>query len=238
MAVLLLAYGDPQAKQLLRQAIEARYGVRPPALESLQIDFKGRTKTKVGPVSTWVPVDVTAYFHFPNAMRWDFVVKPLGLPVQRGVESLYESVYRVMRNKAPSIVTETAQIAYLRRRLWAIAAMLLTPLGEDFVKLGINPEPYSFYAVNTRIDDQINLVLRPNYTLEKVYFECENPDTERIQRFEMRLAEPLIELEELAIPSKITVCWDDEPYFEIEPSAVISNPTLETSVFSLEVATI
>ena len=55
MPVLLLAQGDAEARDLLRKAIEARYGPRPPALDSLKIDFNGRTRIKVGPVMTWVP---------------------------------------------------------------------------------------------------------------------------------------------------------------------------------------
>ena len=61
MPVLLLAQGDPQAKDLLRKAIHARYGLRPPALDSLHINFKGRllcagliTQDPVGVVSVAV----------------------------------------------------------------------------------------------------------------------------------------------------------------------------------------
>ena len=38
MPVLLLAQGDPRAKDMLRKAIEARYGLRPVPLESLKLD--------------------------------------------------------------------------------------------------------------------------------------------------------------------------------------------------------
>ena len=81
MPVLLLAQGDTTSKDMLRHAIEARYGLRPPVLESLQIDFKGRVRAKLGPINTWVPVEATAYFNFPTSMRWDFSVKAAGVQI-------------------------------------------------------------------------------------------------------------------------------------------------------------
>lgn len=234
MPVLLLAYGDPKAKDLLRRAIEARYGVRPPALEALKLNFKGRARAKLGPVAAWVPVEATAYFQFPTAMRWDFVVKPLGLPVQRGVEALYDHEYRVLRGKTATLVSDEAQIAYLRRRLWAVAAMLLTPLGEDFVKVSVNENGgRSFQVTNTRLDDTVNVYLRADYTVESVQVECLNPDTGRQQCFIMRLSEAQIELNELILPKKIEVFWDNDPAFEVEPTLVESNPAVTASTFTL-----
>jgi hypothetical protein len=238
MPVLLLAYGDPKAKDLLRRAIEARYGARPPALEALKLNFKGRARAKIGPVSAWVPVEATAYFQFPTAMRWDFVVKPLGLPVQRGVETLHDNVYRVMRGKAATVITDDAQIAYLRRRLWAVAAVLLTPMGEDFVKLSLNPDngssERSFQVTNTRINDTVSVYLRTDYTVERVQVECLNPDTGRQQHFILRLSEAQVELNEFILPKKIDVFWDNDPAFEIEPTRVESNPSLAASTFILD----
>src|SRR5262245_24666361 len=131
-----MAQGDAEAKDLLRKAIEARYGLRPPALESLQIDFKGRSRAKVGPITAWVPVEATAYFKFPTAMRWDFTVKPVGVSVQRGVDSFDGTTYRQQRGgSAVQVIPDSQQINSVQSRLWAIAALLLTPLGEQFVKL-------------------------------------------------------------------------------------------------------
>ncbi|MCU0497305.1 MAG: hypothetical protein MUF87_08145 [Anaerolineae bacterium] len=234
MPILLLAYGDPVAKDLLKKALEARYGLHPIALDALQVHFKGRARVKLGPVATSVPVDSTAYFQFPNAMRWDFTVKPLGLPIQRGIEALCDGEYRQGRgNKTPSIVTDEASINYLRRRLWAIAAILLTPLGEGFVKLSQNG-PSSFNATNTQINDQVSVHLRPNYTIEAVQVECVNPETQRTQQFVMRLSEDLVEIDGILLPAKLAAYWDQEPAFEIEPINVVMNPVFERAVFTLE----
>jgi hypothetical protein len=215
MPVLLLAYGDPKAKDLLRRAIEARYGARPPVLESLKLDFKGRARAKVGPVTAWVPVEASAYFQFPNAMRWDFVVKPMGLPVQRGVEGFHENTYRVLQGKTAQTVTDAAKIAYLRRRLWAIAGLLLTPLAESYVKLSPNDNGgRSFNVTNTQIDDTVSVYLRTNDTVESVQATCLNPNTSREQRLIFQLSEEQIELNELILPKKIAVSWDDMLNFD------------------------
>ncbi|MCC6805521.1 MAG: hypothetical protein IT319_21755, partial [Anaerolineae bacterium] len=72
MPVLMLARGDQDSKNLLRHAIEARYGLGPPAMDTLKVEMKGRARTKVGPVATWIPVEGAACFRFPHASRWDY----------------------------------------------------------------------------------------------------------------------------------------------------------------------
>lgn len=236
MPVLLLAFGEPAAKDMLRKAIEARYGMRPPALDSLKLDFKGRARVKVGPVITWVPVDATAYFRFPNAMRWDFTVKPLGLSVQRGVEAFDGEIFRRSRGgKAPIIITEPDQIQSMRRRLWGVASILLTPLSNTFVKV-TQTGNYSFEATNTKLDDSAHIFLLGNQKIDQVKVTCLNPDTNKVQDYVISLSDELVTINDLIIPKKITASWDDEPSFEIEPNAAESNPNIPDSVFKLEEA--
>jgi len=231
--VLLLAQGDPQAKDLLRSAIEARYGLRPPAIENLQIDFKGRVRAKVGPITAWVPLDAVARFRFPTAMRWDFSVRPAGIAVQRGVEAFDGAAYRRVRGGgAPQVISDGDQVSSMQRRLWAVAALLLTPLGEHYVKLTATG-PNSFDAANTQIKDSVSLFLRPDYTLDHVEVTCLNPDSELTQKFVMRLSTEQALINDLILPRKISAFWDDAPYFEIEPTRVDSNPQISESLFNL-----
>ena len=234
MPVLLLAQGDPQAKDILRKAIEARYGARPPALDSLQIDFKGKAHTKIGPITAKVPVDVTAYFKFPTAMRWDFTVKPLKLPVQRGVEAYNGEIYRTVRGgKQATVITDEQQIDSMRCRLWAVAAILLTPLSDMVVKLTTTGD-YSLKATNTKLNDDAEIFLREDYSLDHVLVNCLNPDTNQQQNYLLRPAEELVNVDDLLLPNKISVFWDDEVSFEVKPSAVQSNPEIPDSVFELK----
>lgn len=234
MPVLLLAQGDTTAKDLLRKAIEARYGVRPPALDSLKIEFKGRTKVKVGPVQTWVPLDSSAYFNFPTSMRWDFVAKPLKLPVQRGVEAFDGFSYRSVRgNKAPTIIEDERQVSSARQRLWAIASLLLTPLSDLFVRLEATGDN-SLRAVNTKLNDSAEIFLRPNHTIEMIRTHCLNPDTGTMQDHIIHPSEEQKELNELILPARIVMAWDESEVFEVEPVSVEVNPSIPEVVFRVE----
>lgn len=234
MPVLLLARGDSNAKDMLRRAIEARYGFSPPAIDSIEIDFRGRVRARVGPITTWVPVDIMAFFRFPTAMRWDFNVRPVGVSVQRGIESFDGSVYRQMRGAgAPAIIDNQAMINSLQRRLWAIAAVLLTPLGEHFVQLHVSGDQ-SLQATNTLINDAVTLHLRPDCTLDSVAVSCFNADAEREQVFSLRISETQMPVNDMMLPSKISAFWDDAPYFEVEPTRVENNLSIADEVFSLQ----
>lgn len=234
MPVLLLAQGDQEARTLLRQAIEARYGVQPPVIENLQIDFRGRARAKVGPITTWVPVDATAYFRFPTAMRWDFTVKPLGLTVRRGVEAFDGSTYRTTRGSdKPTVISDERRVSAMRQHLWAIAALLLTPLGEHFVKVQIR-DARAFEATNTKLNDSVTIHLRANNTLDHVEMRALNPDSDKEQLFTIRLSEERSPVDHLMLPSKISTFWDGEAFYEIEPVRVETNPNIPDSTFTLE----
>lgn len=233
MPVLLLAQGDPHAKDLLRRAIEARYGASPPVIESLEIDLQGRVRAQLGPVKVWIPLEIQARFQFPSAMRWDFIVRPVGVAVQRGVEAFDGTTYRRLRgSEAPAIISDQNLVLSAQSRLWALAALFLTPLGEHFVRLA-HADDHSFTATNTLINDAVSLRLRPNHSLEQVAVTCFNPDTSLTQRFSLRLSTGQQPVDGVMLPCKISAFWDDEPYYEAQPVRVASNPALASSVFTL-----
>lgn len=235
MPVLLLCYGDPQAKDLLRKAIEARYGPTPPAIESLTIRFKGRARRKLGPVKAWVPTDSETYFLFPSHIRWDFVVKPMGLPVQKGVEAYDGGVFHSVRGGgSPSVIKDEDVKISMRRRLWAISALFLTPLSDPSVKLTAI-DGQSFQAENAKLDDAVTtLVLRDDKRLDYVQVRGINPESDKEQTLKMQLSETQKPVNGLMMPETISAYWDDELSFELEPIDADLNPPLEREVFTLE----
>ncbi|MGQ9888345.1 MAG: hypothetical protein ACUVSX_07635 [Aggregatilineales bacterium] len=233
MPVLLLAQGDPRAKDLLRRAIEARYGASPPAIESLDIEMKGRARARIGPVAAWIPLEIQARFRFPSAMRWDFIARPVGVAVQRGVDAFDGAVYRRQRGSdPPDVIQDQNLVQSVQCRLWVLAALFLTPLGEHFVRLS-HTDDHSFEAANTLINDAVRLRLRPNFALEQVEVTCLNPDSGRHQRFSLRLSAEQGPVDGMMLPRKISAFWDDEPYFEAEPVRVVSNSDIADGVFAL-----
>jgi hypothetical protein len=236
MPVLLLAQGDIQAKDLLRKAIQARYGLRPPALESLYINFKGRARAKLGPVNMWVPVEAIGRFCFPDKMRWDFAVKAVGVQLNSGTEAFDGTAYHNSRkSKSAAISDDQPQVESMQHRLWAIAAVMLTPLGEHFVKLKAVADN-ELEARNTRINGAVNLHLRADQTLNYVETSCQNPDSGRQEMFTLRLSDELVSFGDLILPSKISAFWNNESYFEIEPMDAAANPTISDDIFQLQTA--
>lgn len=234
MPVLLLCYGDKEAKELLKAAIEARYGATPPVIDSLVISFKGRARAKLGPITTWVPVDAKAYFRFPTRIRWDFTVRPLGLTVQRGVESFDgESYISARGSNPPTVITNDQYAISVRRRLWAIAATLLTPLSDSAVKL-TNAASHCFEATHTKLNDSVLICTRSNKTVEYTSVFCLNPDTEKEQKFTLAISEEQRLAGDLMLPAQISAHWDDEISFEMTPSSAQINPILDDTIFTLE----
>jgi len=231
--VLLLAQGDPQAKDLLRRAIEARYAMSPPAIENLRLDMNGRVRTKIGPIMTWVPLHIRASFNFPSAVRWDFTVRPVGVPVQRGCEAFDGSVYRQSRGRRSEIIDNPDIIYSLRHRVWAMAAVLLTPLGEHFVKLE-TAGTGELDATNVKLGGTVRLKLRGDYTLEQVQVNCLNPESGRTQLFTMALSAEQQPVDGIMMPRRIQAFWDDQPYYEVEPTHIENRTEIASEVFSLE----
>lgn len=236
MPVLLLARGDAAARDLLRKAIEARYGTRPPAFDSLKINFAGRVHIRIGPIKTWVPLDVMTQFILPNKMRWDFTAKPAGVPVRRGVEAYDGTDLRTLAGNKPKLNPDEQAASSLQRRLWAIAALLLTPLGDSFVELSTNGER-ELIARNTQIDAAVRVRLMPDpddNRLEAVSVLCFNPDQNAQQQFILRPSAELASFDGLLLPTKVSAYWDDSQWFEMEPTSAESDPNIAANVFTLD----
>jgi hypothetical protein len=141
MPVLLLARGDKEGKELLRRALEARYGVGAPAIDTLKIEFKGRKRARLGPVATWVPMDGTLTYNAPLCARIDYTARPAGLPLISQADAFDGTIYRKRRGReVVEVVTQSDQAQSVQKRLWTAAALLLTPLVEHFVELHATSE--------------------------------------------------------------------------------------------------
>lgn len=235
MPVLLLCYGEEGAKQLLRRAIEARYGINPPAIDKLVIDFEGRGQIKLGPLKTWVPFSSSAKFIFPTHLRWDYTIKPFKLPVQRGSEIFDGDQFYSTRNYKPEHqVDHEDLIESTRRRLWSMAAMLLTPLSEMYIKL-TQLDEYSFTAENTVLGDSVRLTLDSDGKLVRTEVTCINPDTGRRQTYSQAFSPEQATVDDLMLPVNSTVSWDDDVSIELKPTRVDTSPDLTNNLFKPEV---
>jgi hypothetical protein len=226
--VLLMSRGDPQAKDLLRRVIEARYGYQPPVIETLQITMRGGVPTKIGPIPITAQMEITAHFRFPSAVRFDFVTRFLGIPLQRASVS-YDgtSVYR--KQGSAITVIEHGSDMY-RSFLWAAASFFLTPLGDHFVELSSTGE-LSFDAKNMQNGSIANLQLHPDHRLDRV--QVTNNANGQQQTFTLTLNRERILINDLALPTQVTASWEGVDY-RLAPVSAQVNPTVVDDTFTLQ----
>jgi hypothetical protein len=234
MPVLLLARGDQESKALLRRAIEARYGLGPPVLETLKLQMKGRVRTRVGPVTTWVPLDVTAHFKFGFSARWDYTARPVGVAVSSGTDAFDGTKLYQRRGHDPiTVIQDAAQVNAMRARLWVINALMLTPLGDHFVELRATGER-SFEATHREMGLTARLQLKEDDTLEYAETESLNPDTGTPQTYAVRVSEGHSIVSGLILPRKIGFTWDNQVAIEVTPTSAETNLSVDDSMFRLE----
>jgi len=231
MPVLLLAQGDLPAKNLLKSAIKARYGMKPPILDSVRMDFRGRASVKVGRARRFVPADVTALFRFPNAMRLDIVLRPPGMVSQRIIESTdgYRFYY-TPDNKSPRMVTDSQHQHSMVRRMWMMAAMMLTPMSDMHVRLtetGNN----TFKATHLRFSDSVHVNLDGISRLDHMQVHCINPHIMRQQAYTMAFSKKQAEVDGLNIPGKMRIYWGKTPAMELAPYAIEQDINIPDSIF-------
>ncbi len=232
MPVLLLARGDQPSRTLLRHAIESRYGLGPPVLETLQLELKGRTHAKIGLFAMWMPLEGTVYLKFPNQMRWNFTVRPMGMMAQQYSFSFDGQVCR-RGGSHVSLIDNPDGIASARARIWAMSGVLLTPLAEEFVELRSTGE-HSFEALNHQTQASMLLHLNDDFTLQCTGTDCLNPSSGKQQHYELRVSEGQGMVSDLMLPRKLSILWDDQVNVELTPTAVQSNLALDESLFRLE----
>lgn len=226
MPVLLLSRGDTQGKDLLRRAIEARYGFSPPALETLQLMLSGRIHSRLGPVSTWLAFDATLRLRFPLALRQDYRLRFLGLPVRTGLEVFDGMVYRVN----DEVITDSRLVASMQRRAWAFSALVLTPLAEQYVEI-LYVDDSTIEVINTETDDKAVINLNDDHTVNRITVTTINPNTGGEATYTLMLAAEQADIGDLIFPTKITVAWDDVPFAEVEPVSTTANPDLPDDFF-------
>ena len=233
MSVLLLARGDSLAKDLLRAAIEARYGFSPPMLEALQLEVKGRIQTRLGPVSRWLPFSATLTLKLPLSFHYEYTLRLSGVPVRRGTQAYDGMVLRRDEGGEPAVVTDSQVIQSVQQRLWAALAFLLIPLTEGHVTLHA-PGEHLVEATNSDTDDTALMVLNDDYSVQYVQTTAYNPQAEENQVFKLELTSETINVDGLLLPETVTCYWDDEPFLEIGPVEALLNPALEDHLFVLD----
>jgi len=232
MQVLLLSRGDAAAKDLLRRALAARYGFGAPALDTLKLTFKGRARVKVARMMTWVPLEASVYFRLPISARWEFSMRPVGLPINAAVHAFDGERYRKKHGDRVEVLDSPALYNAMRDQVWASTLMMLSPMAEPEVEVKREGERT---LTATRLDSgtSVKLFLNDDYTLEHLEFPTVDPETAESKLYRLNFNRQQIEVDGIAMPSMITMLWNDEPQYELIPLAAEINATLSDAKFQI-----
>ncbi len=239
MAFLMLAQGDPIGRDLLKKLVLARYGPSPPAMDTLRITYKGRTRASLGPFPLWARVEAVASYRFPLHMRWDFRVRVLRL-----LSSSYtttfdgEAVYE-QHGLRVTRITEAEQVESARRRAWSETVFFVSPLiASDRVRVeGIDLS--AFRAILADYPEDVATVrLSEDHRIREIEIERLDPADGLRKRQYIRPLGELTRVDGLILPERIQRFWDGEMFMELSPVAVVLNPELEADTFTLREETI
>ncbi|GEM_PF-1021193 len=234
MSFLTLAQGDPIGKDLLKKLVNSRYGISPPAMESLRITYRGRTRARLWRVPLWARVDAVATYRFPREMKWEFKVRLLGL-LRSGYTTSFDgtAVYEQHGFKV-STITDEVLVESARRRAWAETVFFISPLIAD---PQVHVEGEGNHTLRVWLAGQeadVAIVrLDEDNRLHEVEVERVDPaDGQRKRQF-IRPVGELVKVDGLIMPQTIQRYWEDELFMELSPVAVDLNPELAPDVFTL-----
>lgn len=230
MPVLLLAQGDPEAKNKLRKAIDLRYGPRPLMVDSLALAYKGRVKTRVGPVSTWAAFEAQSIHRFPQFLRLDWTTRSMGVKSTTTCETFDGEHYRASKGGVLETVDSAERLRLLRMRIWSLACGMLTPLSDSQITLD-NFGDYGFSARHSQINERCTVMLRPDYTVESIELVAVNPRTAARQALRIEYSPQLAQFTDCLYPAKFKAFWNDDPLYEAVLERLRVNGEIPTETF-------
>ncbi len=232
MQVLLLSRGDAAAKDLLRRVLAARYGFGAPALDSMILSLKGRARIKIARIPTWVSLETCIYFQTPMRARWEYNIRPVGLPITVGVHAYDGARYR--KKQGDHVETHHAPPVHeaMRDRVWVSTLMMLSPLVRPEVEIKRDGERI---LTASRIDTGtcVTMYFNDDYTLEHLEFPTLDIETNETKLYRLRFSHEQMDVGGIILPSVITMLWGEEPRYELSPVSVEINPPIDGEKFQM-----
>ncbi|MCS6869835.1 MAG: hypothetical protein RML95_03900 [Anaerolineae bacterium] len=201
---LSLARGDFEARNLLKEAVIARYATRPLPLEAVVLTLRRHERAFLG-----LPLSLTVEAAYAEPDRWSWQERRtfFGIPLSKRSYSL--------DGQADPLLRES-----LRRQQWAFRAFLLTPLTREGVTLKAVAER-AFQAVHdSQPEDIATLYLNPDFTLAAVEVERYRASDERHLPYMLRPEGGYRTLNGVNLPVQIAERWGSEPSIVYTVSAI------------------
>jgi hypothetical protein len=223
MPVLLLCQGDDQAKAWLRRGIERLYGPTPPLIEGLHVHLTGHALGHVGPLPTRTPVEMTATRCEDGRLRLDLAHKPRGRQARLTIEAFDGQTYRLAQGDETTVHPGGLYATSLRRRLWAMQALTLTPLGAPELMLStIKTKEVSVRHRET--EDEMLVEFREDGDVARVAIECTHPMSGTAQIFSLEPASQVLRQDGMAYPAGLRMIWDRQPMLELTTQTIDQDP--------------
>jgi hypothetical protein len=191
---LSLARGDFEARNLLKEAVLARYAARPVPLEKLRLTLRRQARIWLGVPLTIV---IEAAYAEPDQWSWRERHKLFGVVIGGQREALAEQTDPALRES-------------LHRQQWAFRALMLTPLTREGVTVRAVAER-AFQAVH---DDQpeaiATIYLKPDYNVAAVEIERYRAADKRRLPYTLRPEGGYQTFDGINLPAQIAEQWGSE----------------------------
>lgn len=208
MAILTLAKGDPAALKLLKEAVAARYGLRPLLVESLRLTLSAKRPGFLGlPAQTHVHLALVGSTHW----RWQERTRLLGIPIASSLESFDGGACYTGKIGAITSSTEAQDLSSYQRLLWAVLALLITPLTEEGVIVKAGGERTFAATLENAPHDVATITLNADYTLNKVQVQRHRPGDAAPVNYVVTPGRELQTLSGLILPVTVEMGWEDKP---------------------------
>lgn len=191
---LSLAKGDLAARNMLKEAVIARYATRPMPCEALVLTLARQGRAFLG-----LPVAITTEVAYAEPDRWQRreTRRFFGLPLGTHTETL--------DGQSDPLLQES-----LRRQQWAFRALMLTPLTREGVTLTSVAER-AFQAVHDDQPERVaTLYLNPDYSLAAVEIERYRPSDKRRLPYMLRPEGGFQNIDNMNLPTQIAEQWGSE----------------------------
>lgn len=232
MKFLLLAQGDPVGKDLLKRLVAARYGSSPPALDTLRVTYKGRSRAALWRIPLWARVEATATYRFPLQFKWEFKIRLLGFLRSSFATSFDGQTVYHQRGFQVEQETDTALVESARRRAWSETVFFVSPLIANQEVRVEGLDGHAFLARLPGSPDDVAIVrLREDDSLAEIEVERVDPDDGQRKRQYLRPVGELAHVNGLILPQSVQRYWGDELFMELSPVAAELNPQLKDDEF-------
>jgi hypothetical protein len=230
MAFLSLAKGDPNARELLQQAIRARYALRPIMLDSVRLSLMGKGQGVLGlPVQRKITLSLVAV----NQWRWEETRKLLGIIPAGVTATMLENGIYYENNGKTLLQSDSAEVVQgIRRQLWGMLAFFLTPLTAQGVTLKSVDAQTIEVSRDSDTNDLVTLCVHGDGNIA-IQARCHDSSSNQPVNLTISSQGLVQTLNGFSVPTQIVFAWGSSKSETFTVTGVEVNPAIAPAEISL-----